>query len=120
MPAWRRGWPHLVLVPLSLHAFPEAGLHLLDLVLQLVHLAQAGVQEGVVLVQQVQVAAQPGPPVLLHGGAPLLPGPQGALPAHPLQQTHPSLYLCQFVATTQLQPSHRATSQQGVEEVQGL
>ena len=108
-----------MLVPLSLHALPEAGLQLLDLVLHLVHLVQAGLQEGLVLLQQVQVAGQPGSPVLLHGGAPLLPGPQGALPAHPLQQADPSLHLCQFVAAVQLQSSHRAVPQQDVEEVQG-
>ena len=65
----------LLLRPLGCHALSEPGLQLLQVGLHLVHLVQAGVQVCMVLVQQVQVGGQPGSTVLLHGGAPLLPGP---------------------------------------------
>lgn len=93
----------LVLHPLGCHAVSEPSLQLLQVALHLLHPIQAGLQVCMVLLQQVQVGGQPGGSVLLHGGAPLLPSPQGALPAHPLHHPHPPLHLGQLTATSQLQ-----------------
>lgn len=93
----------LLLRPLGCHAVSEPSLQLLQVALHLVHPIQAGVQVCVVLLQQVQVGGQPGSTMLLHGGTPLLPSPQGALPTYPLHHSHPPLHLSQLTASSQLQ-----------------